>query len=157
MGRITGWQEGHGPLVDIPGTNGGPRPARSTVPLDPQILAHAIAWQQEVVLLFEEGDPLRPLILGLVQPMSETPQLDMILEADRRLAGDAESEAPAPSLEAKVDGKRVVVSAEDEISLRCGKATITLRRNGKIVIRGTYVVSRAEGTHRIKGGSVQIN
>lgn len=62
-----------------------------------------------------------------------------------------------PPIEALVDGKRVVIDAADEIVLRCGKASITLRRNGRIVIRGTYVETRAEGVNRVKGGSVQIN
>lgn len=56
-----------------------------------------------------------------------------------------------------VDGSEVVLEVQDEIVLRCGKASITLRRNGRIVIRGTYVENRAEGVNRIKGGSVQIN
>ena len=34
---------------------------------------------------------------------------------------------------------------------------MTLRANGKVVIRGAYVETRARGTNRIKGGSVQIN
>jgi hypothetical protein len=60
-------------------------------------------------------------------------------------------------LEAFVDGKRVVIDAGDEIVLRCGKASITLRRNGRIVIRGSYIETRSQGTNRIRGGSVQIN
>lgn len=66
----------------------------------------------------------------------------------------------APTLEgsALVDGnRRVVISAADEIVLECGKASITLRRNGRLVIRGVQVESRADGTNRIKGGTVQIN
>jgi hypothetical protein len=69
----------------------------------------------------------------------------------------AKAESDAEPLEAIVDGKRVVLDARDEIVLRCGKASITLRRNGRIVIRGTYVETRSQGTNRIKGGSVQIN
>jgi hypothetical protein len=60
-------------------------------------------------------------------------------------------------LEAVVDGKRVLIDAKDEVVIRCGKASITLRRNGRVVIRGTFVETRAEGVNRIKGGSVQIN
>ena len=36
-------------------------------------------------------------------------------------------------------------------------ASITLRRNGRLVVRGAYVETRAEGVNRIKGGSVKIN
>jgi hypothetical protein len=61
------------------------------------------------------------------------------------------------SLNVMVDDKRIEIEGQDEVVLRCGKASITLRRNGRVVIRGTYVESRSSGTNRIKGGSVLIN
>jgi hypothetical protein len=57
----------------------------------------------------------------------------------------------------QADGRRVAIEAFDELELRCGKASITLRRNGKIVIYGTQVETRSRGLNRIKGGSVKIN
>lgn len=60
-------------------------------------------------------------------------------------------------MEARVDGKRVVIEGQDEIVLKCGEASITLRRNGKVIVKGTNLESKATGTHRIKGGSVEIN
>jgi hypothetical protein len=49
------------------------------------------------------------------------------------------------------------VQAAEELVLRCGDASITLTRAGKIILRGTYLLSRSSGVNRIKGGSVQIN
>jgi hypothetical protein len=70
----------------------------------------------------------------------------------------ANASAPPPQvIEADVDGRRVRLVAQDEIVLECGQASITLRRNGRIVIRGTYVETHSEGTNRIKGGQVRIN
>src|ERR1700689_1365833 len=60
-------------------------------------------------------------------------------------------------IEADVDGRRVRIIAKDEIVLECGQASITLRRNGRIIVRGTYVETHSEGTNRIKGGQVRIN
>ncbi len=60
-------------------------------------------------------------------------------------------------IEADVDGRRVRIIAKDEIVLECGQASVTLRRNGRIIIRGTYVETHSEGTNRIKGGQVRIN
>ncbi len=60
-------------------------------------------------------------------------------------------------IEADVDGRRVRIIAKDEIILECGQASVTLRRNGRIIIRGTYVETHSEGTNRIKGGQVRIN
>lgn len=78
--------------------------------------------------------------------------------------GDPDDELPASDrqpraepVEAVVDGRRVVIDAADEIVIRCGKASITLRRNGRIVVRGTYVETDSEGLNRIKGGAIKIN
>jgi hypothetical protein len=65
--------------------------------------------------------------------------------------------APAPPALRRVAGRRLSLEGVDEIVLRCGKASITLRRNGKIIISGTFVESRASGIQRIKGAAVQIN
>jgi hypothetical protein len=59
--------------------------------------------------------------------------------------------------EADVDGARVRICARDEVVIQCGKASITLRRNGRIVIRGTYVATDSAGINRIRGGQVRVN
>ena len=67
-------------------------------------------------------------------------------------------EITLPSVpEVLADGNRVQIEAVEEIVLRCGKASITLRSNGRLVIRGAYLEIYASGTNRIKGGSVLIN
>jgi hypothetical protein len=58
---------------------------------------------------------------------------------------------------ATVDGKRVLIEGRDEIVFRCGKASITLRRNGKVVIRGTRIESVSRGLQRVLGAAVEIN
>jgi hypothetical protein len=122
--------------------------------VDAKALQEAVARKQKVVLLFENGDPGLPFIMGLIQEPSATPLLDALLE--RPPEPQPEPEAARPT-EAHVDGKRVVIEGQDEIVLKCGEASITLRRNGKVIVKGTYLESRATGTHRIKGGSVEIN
>ena len=56
-----------------------------------------------------------------------------------------------------MDGSRVRISAKDEVVIQCGQASITLRRNGRVVIRGTYVETASSGTNRVKGGQVRVN
>ena len=73
------------------------------------------------------------------------------------VADTPEALADPVVIEADVDGRRVRIVAKDEIVLECGNASITLRRNGRIVIKGTYVETCSEGTNRIKGGQVRIN
>jgi hypothetical protein len=57
----------------------------------------------------------------------------------------------------KVDGKRIFIEGQEEITLSCGEASITLTKAGKILLRGTYLQSRSSGVNRILGGSVQVN
>ncbi|HLL55498.1 MAG TPA: DUF6484 domain-containing protein [Myxococcaceae bacterium] len=136
-------------LVDFEGNGSGPRPAQTTVALTPPLVRDAVVTRQRAVLIFDNGDPGRPVIMGLLQPEVPTPLVDTVLAEVSR----EEDEAP----EATVDGKRVTIEGKDEIVLKCGQASITLRRNGKIILKGTYVESHATGTNRIKGGSVQVN
>lgn len=120
--------------------------ARLATPLTADRIHAAIASGQPVVLVFEEGDPLRPIIVGLIESQADI----------------AQAAAPAPAtepaiIEADVDGRRVRITAQDEIVFECGQASVTLRRNGRIIIRGTDVESYSEGTNRIRGGQVRIN
>ena len=47
--------------------------------------------------------------------------------------------------------------ARQKITLRCGKSSITLHANGKIVLKGEYILSDAEGVNRIAGGHIELN
>ncbi|MCY1018762.1 DUF6484 domain-containing protein [Pyxidicoccus sp. MSG2] len=150
-GQLVGLDANGLPRVDFPGNTAGPVSARLATVLDAKALQEAVARRQKVVLLFENGDPGLPFVMGLIQEPSATPLLDALLEAS------PDAEAARPPTEARVDGRRVVIEGQDEIVLKCGEASITLRRNGKVIVKGTYLESRATGTHRIKGGSVEIN
>jgi hypothetical protein len=118
--------------------------ARLAVAATREKIAVAIAECQQAVVLFENGDRGRPIILGFIEALQPSPAV-------------SDPPSAAPVVEADVDGKRVRVTAQDEIVLQCGSASVTLRRNGRVIIRGTYVESRSDGTNRIKGGQVQIN
>jgi hypothetical protein len=144
VGRIVGTRDGQW-IVDYPGNPHPPLLARTIVHLVPSAVEHAVAMNAEVLLLLEDDRPDLPIVVGL-------------LTSRASLATPEDGDAVAPGrLEAIVDGQRVVVEAHDEIVLRCGEASVTLRRNGRVVVRGTYVETRSKGVNRIKGGSVQIN
>jgi hypothetical protein len=51
----------------------------------------------------------------------------------------------------------LVVEAKKRLDLICGQSSIVLRRDGKLVVKGVDVVSRAKRNNKIKGGSVNIN
>ncbi len=52
------------------------------------------------------------------------------------VAGESASAVERAGATATADGERLVLTAEKEIVLECGKASITLTRAGKILIRG---------------------
>jgi hypothetical protein len=127
--------------ADWPGnTNGGPLPVISTVSLRPEDEG------RDVALAFEAGDPGKPIVVGLIHRDE--------IEVG---AGSSEKAKEISGVSVERDGERLILTAQNEIVLRCGKSSITLTRAGKILIRGAYLLSRSSGVNRIKGGSVQIN
>jgi hypothetical protein len=122
--------------------------ARLALALEGDRIQAAIEAKQPAVLVFENGDETQPIVIGLIEPAAPSPELTLT---------DPASEHAEPHIEADVDGRRVRLTAKDEIVMECGQASITLRRNGRVVIRGTHVETHSEGTNRIKGGQVRIN
>ena len=100
---------------------------------------------QEVALGFVNGDPALPIILGLIQKPGGQDH------------SAVEETTEGQSVNVKIDGERLTLSAEREIVLQCGKSSITLTRAGKVILKGAYLSTHSTGVNRIKGGSVQIN
>jgi hypothetical protein len=127
--------DGRAPLVLYPGQPGSaPITARTVVDL------HGAQIGRPVALLFENADPLKPIVMGVLREGAEWPL----------------PERPA-QVEVDADGNRLVIEAREQLVLRCGKASITLTKSGKVLIQGAYVSSRSTGVNRVKGGSVQLN
>ncbi len=100
---------------------------------------------RRVVLAFNRGNLDQPIILGFLRSEEDGP------------APNSPPEEAAAEQSIAVDGETLCVDAKQRIELRCGKASIVLTADGNILIRGAYVVSRASGTNRIRGGNVHIN
>jgi hypothetical protein len=134
VGRLQGFDLLEQPLVaQLKACPGQVLPARSIV-----LLRHAMIGR-EVLVVFEDGDLQAPVILGVIEPQALT-------------------EVPAaPGVTVQADGERHVIDAEREIVLRCGDASITLTRAGKVIIKGRYILSRSTGYNKIKGAAIDIN
>jgi hypothetical protein len=129
IGLLIGF-EGGAPLVVFVGN---PREtaiaARSLTELDLSAIG------SELALLFEGGDPTRPLVVGrIVDPVPRNRDLEVVR-----------------------DGESVIITGDERIELRCGLASIILEKNGRVTIRGTQLTSQASGTNRIRGGAVHLN
>lgn len=85
----------------------------------------------EVLVLLAEGD--RAIVLGRVGPS---------VEADAAGAGLPDE---------------IVLEARKGMTLRVGEGSITLRADGKVLIKGRDLVSHARRMNRIRGGSVSLN
>jgi len=97
----------------------------------------------DVVLAMPPSDGVRGLVLGRIGRASA--------------ADEAPSVDVPPGVVGSTRERRVVIEADEEILLRVGESSIRITRDGKVVIRGQHVLTRAKGTNRIKGGSVAIN
>jgi Domain of unknown function (DUF6484) len=118
IGEIAGFTDDGVPLVDFPD-------GQSIVALSRRDTG------KRVLLLFENGDPRKPIIMGLLQSTT--------------------------AAQAEVDDEELIITGQKQVTLRCGKASITLTRAGKILIRGEYVLSRATGANQVQGASVELN
>ena len=105
--------------------------ARTTIPLTMQHVG------SDVLVVFDRGDLRRPVITGVLQ--------------------ESGTSGPAQAVTVAVDDSKLVLSAEREVTLRCGDASITLTRAGKVLIRGRYVLTHSTGVNKIKGAAVEIN
>ena len=125
--------------VNVPGRG----PARASVlsSVSGESLRDALANGCDVAVMPAGARASRPVIIGVV--------------ADR-IASPATA-ATAEGIDARVDGRHIELTGKEQVTLRCGKASITLTKAGKVLLRGAYVLSRSSGVNRIKGGSVQIN
>ncbi|MEQ1850444.1 MAG: DUF6484 domain-containing protein [Chthoniobacteraceae bacterium] len=142
-GRIVAFDSERHPVVEFPGNPGEPVAARwlDSVCLDERHLSE----NATLLLAFEHGDPARPIVVGLVESaFSPASEKD-------------ESVQKNSSRHALVDGRRVTIRGNDEVTLVCGKASITLTKDGRINLRGVEITSRASGANKIRGASVNIN
>ena len=95
-----------------------------------------LAAGDKVLVWLPESDEERGVVLGRIGP----------------------SRAPAVEPEKTQDTPgELVIEAKKNLTLKCGDGSITLRKDGKILIKGKDLVSQARRTNRIKGGSVAIN
>ena len=130
--------------------------ALTTIPIEAKNIG------REAALLFNAGDLSKPVIVGIIhcEMMEALENKKPAHEPDEAWLNQIpvpDSQAEENNLGIVVDGKERCIEAKEALTLKCGKASITLSKDGAIYLRGTYISSRSTGTQRILGGSVQIN
>jgi hypothetical protein len=134
-GWIVGWEPNQGILIEVSGSK-SPVLAQSLVELTELQLARAVSVRQPVLVTFEDGNLQKPVILGLLAAIP------------------ARAVAPPSAPE---NDEKLVLHSRESIELRCGDASLTLRKDGKVVLRGTNVISRSTGENRVTGASLHFN
>ena len=95
----------------------------------------------EVLICQSERSDQRPIVLGRI--------------GVRRPLGSADPTVGTADPANAPD--ELVLEARQSLTLRVGDGSITIRADGRILIKGRDVVSHARNTNRIKGGAVAIN
>jgi len=144
LGRLTGLQPSGEPIIDVPDNPSFIGiPARSCISLQ-----HSDIGKEIVFLMTQENIPV---VIGAIQsPHARQNVEEVVFEPSEK----STSKVP---LRVLVDGRSVELNAQHEIVFRCGAASIKLTHEGKVVIRGKYVISHSSGVNRIRGGSVELN
>lgn len=97
-----------------------------------------------VLCLVEAENHEHGVILGRLGGVTPRPETH---ERIRRAAIETDDQ-PQDSL---------TIEAKHSLTLRVGDGSITIREDGKILIKGKDLVSHAQRMNRIKGGAVSIN
>jgi hypothetical protein len=121
VGLFLGFDEDGEAMVDYPGN-----PATSALRARSTVALQSGDRGRDAVLLFEDGNPASPLIVGLIQ-------------------------------NAQLEPETLTLRAGRQIELKCGEASITLTRSGKVLIRGKHLLSRSSGVNMVKGATIRLN
>lgn len=139
---LNGFDPFGNPLVISDGCSPGePKVALTSVSVVPSDV------NKRVVLLVAASTTDPPIIIGVVRPVHKS----------EPKSSEEATLVSRPGVSVKLEGEQIVISAEKEIVLRCGEASITLTKSGKVITRGAYLLDRSSGAIRIQGGSVEIN
>lgn len=140
IGRVAKITQDRRVLVSYPGCR---RESVQALLVQPLGSGESVGFEigDPVLLVFDEADSGLPIVVGTLRDRMQREQ-----PATRDKPKDL-----------TVDGRRVVIEGKEEIVLKCGRASVTLRADGRLQIKGQHVVSRAASTNAVRGGQVRIN
>jgi hypothetical protein len=128
-------------LFRAEGASEGSVPVAIGIEVSDAVLVKAARRGQRALVMVTSDPEPRWVLVGLVRD---------------RVSAKARDARPG-QLEVRVDGEKVCLSADRQIELRCGDASLLLRKDGKIVVSGTNVISASRGPNRIRGATVSLN
>ena len=154
LGKITSIDALGQPMVDfLQNITNKPISAITTLPLEQSHVS------RQVALLFNQGDFSQPIVTGLIHSPLQV-MLDNYQQNEITMVESSKNVELVGNIKADdvcIDGKKITLEAKDEMVFKCGQSSITLTKEGKVLIRGKYLLNRSSGVNRIMGGSVQVN
>ena len=140
-GHLTGLDDEGRLLFQPEGSDAAPMPIAIGIELSDGSLVKAARQLRRALVVRTTDAVPRWVLVGLVRD---------------RVSTKAVTARPG-TLEVGMDGETLKLTAERDIVLKCGEASITLRKDGKIEVKGTNVLSASRGPNRIKGASIALN
>ena len=132
VGRLVAIEAGR-PLVEFD-VGMGLQQVQARVLQDMAPSAQPWAVGQAVLLVLERGDAALPVIVGRV--------VDTL---------------PSSTAPVEINAQELNFEGQEQVVLRCGEASITLRADGQVLIKGSRLLSRASESNKIRGATVMIN
>jgi len=147
VGRIIALQENGNPLVAFDSvTKSKPIEALTVVPLASSSVG------KDVAISFAQNQGGMPIVMGVIRRM-----LDDVLDDEPHNLEQKVLNTETAKPEVIVDGNKLELSAPEEVTIRCGEASITLNKSGKILIKGEHMLNRISGAYKVKSGSIELN
>lgn len=134
--------DGEGRVLFLPEAGGrSPFPVAIGLPIPDAALVKAARTGARALALRVSGPGERWVLVGLL----------------RERVGEKARDAAPGQLEITVDGETVRIEAQHQIELRCGRSKLLLRKDGRVVLSGSYVLTKSTGPNKIKGATIALN
>lgn len=138
-GHLAGLDAEGRPLFLAEGSDGRPIPVAIGIPVS-------------------DGTIVKSARLGRRALVARVQDTTYVLVGFLRERVDSRALAAGPGeLEVVVDGETLNIRAERQIELRCGKSSLLLRADGRVILSGTYVVSTSRGPNKVRGATISLN
>lgn len=144
IARVAGFDVRNRVLVSVPGYS-AVMCARLLKGISRAELMESNGVGRDVLVVLDGTIAARPVIVGVLESEAD--------ESAASILGGDKNETNVVATRPE----NILIEAQGELVLKCGSGSITMRKDGKIVLRGTHLLSRASGPIRIKGGHVEIN
>lgn len=129
-----------GRILFLPdGAEGGPFPVTIGCDVSDPSLARAAQERRRALAVRASGATEEWVLVGLIRDRIAPAAVE---DRDTRVV---------------IDGETVRFGAEREIELRCGQSSLVLRSDGRVVLKGAYVVSVSSGPNKVRGAVVTLN